>query len=248
MPNNDDLINAHLRRLQKLKERQALLGINTPPEVIIEIEDIEVELARLRVSTELIDKNQKVISILFLASDPRDQVRLRLGEEFREIQEKLKMSQLRDLFRMELPQLSLRPGDIMQALLDTRPQIVHFSGHGNKNGLCFEDNEGDSFIVTSAALGTLFEQFNEDVNCIVLSACYSEVQADALSQHIDYIIGMNSSISDTAAILFATGFYRGLGGGRSIEDAYKLGCVEMRLYGNQEYEPPILTKRKSVRS
>lgn len=32
------------RRLLKLKERKALLGIDTPPELPIEIEDLEAEL------------------------------------------------------------------------------------------------------------------------------------------------------------------------------------------------------------
>lgn len=37
------------RRLQKLKEQQALQGISTPPEVLIEIEDIEAKLEALQV-------------------------------------------------------------------------------------------------------------------------------------------------------------------------------------------------------
>jgi formylglycine-generating enzyme required for sulfatase activity len=45
------LIATHKRRLQKLKEQQALRGVDTPPHVLIEIEDIEAELERLQ--TEL---------------------------------------------------------------------------------------------------------------------------------------------------------------------------------------------------
>jgi hypothetical protein len=35
---------AKYRRLFKLKERQALLGIDAPPELLIEIEDLEGEI------------------------------------------------------------------------------------------------------------------------------------------------------------------------------------------------------------
>jgi tetratricopeptide (TPR) repeat protein len=42
-----ELITIHQRRLQKLKEKKATFGINTPPEILIEIEDIETELERL---------------------------------------------------------------------------------------------------------------------------------------------------------------------------------------------------------
>ncbi len=51
MPSKDDikkLITESSRRLQKLKEQQSRLGINTPPETSIEIEDIEAELAQLQ--------------------------------------------------------------------------------------------------------------------------------------------------------------------------------------------------------
>ncbi|GIK39572.1 MAG: hypothetical protein BroJett011_34050 [Chloroflexota bacterium] len=37
---------AQTRRLNKLKERQALLGIDAPPELLIEIEDLEGEIKR----------------------------------------------------------------------------------------------------------------------------------------------------------------------------------------------------------
>lgn len=41
------LITIHHRRLQKLKERQAMEGVDTDPVVLIQIEDIETELAKL---------------------------------------------------------------------------------------------------------------------------------------------------------------------------------------------------------
>lgn len=42
------LIDKKQRRLQKLKEKEATLGINTPPEILTEMEDIELEIERLR--------------------------------------------------------------------------------------------------------------------------------------------------------------------------------------------------------
>jgi hypothetical protein len=40
------LLSYHSRRLQKLKEQKACMGINTPPEVLIEIEDIEAKIEK----------------------------------------------------------------------------------------------------------------------------------------------------------------------------------------------------------
>ena len=58
-------------------------------------------------------QTDSVISILFLASDPSDASRLRLGEEIREIQEKLQLAKLRERFRLE-QRMSVRPMDVSQ--------------------------------------------------------------------------------------------------------------------------------------
>jgi hypothetical protein len=179
-------------------------------------------------------------SILFLSSDPTDASRLRLGQEFREIQEKLQLSKQRDIFDLQ-QRMSVRPVDISQALLDVKPWIVHFSGHGLNSGeLCFENYNGEMLPIKPDALAALFEQFENQVCCVILNACYSEIQAKAIACHIPYVIGMNKAIGDQAAIAFAIGFYQALGAGRSVEDAYKLGCVQIRLYGIDEHLTPVL--------
>jgi len=181
-----------------------------------------------------------VISILFLSADPTNASRLRLGEELREIQEKLQLAKLRDRFELH-QRMSVRPVDISQALLDVQPQIVHFSGHGTATGaLCFEEQIGKVHPIQPDALAALFEQFANQVNCVLLNACYTETQAGAIAKHIQYVIGMNQSIGDKAAIAFAVGFYQALGAGRTIEDAYKLGRVQIRLQGIPEHLTPVL--------
>jgi len=198
--------------------------------------------------TRAIAEKNKFTSILFLAADPTNASRLRLGEEFREIQEKLKIAQLRKRFKLELPQLSIRSADISQALLDIEPQIVHFSGHGASNGaLCFENQTGQIQLVEPDALAALFEQFSRNINCVLLNACYSEQQAIAISKHIRYVIGMNQAIGDKAAIAFAIGFYQALGAGRTIQEAYKLGCVQIQLQGIPEHLTPVLIIKGQIR-
>lgn len=190
-----------------------------------------------------------MVSILFLAADPTDASRLRLGEEFREVQEKLRLAKLRDRFRLELPQLSVRPTDISQALLDLGPKIVHFSGHGASAGaLCFENQTGQTQLVQPDALAVLFEQFADQVNCVLLNACYSETQAKAIAEHIEYVIGMNQAISDKASIAFVIGFYQALGAGRTIEEAHKLGCAQIWLQGIPEHLTPVLVKKVQAKS
>ena len=141
----------------------------------------------------------------------------------------------------------MRVGDITQAIFDFEPQIIHFSGHGTSQGeLCFEDELGTAKPVEPDALAAMFELFAPQVNCVLLNACYSEIQASAIAKHIPFAIGMNDAIKDKAAIAFAVGFYKALGANRSIEEAYKFGCVEIRLQGIPEHlKPVIYVKKKS---
>lgn len=185
--------------------------------------------------------NTPVKKILILAANPKRTSRLRLDEEVREIADGLKRAQKRDQFILE-QRWAVRPRDIQRAMLDISPQLVHFSGHGTGDeGLMFEDETGAAQLVDGEALAGLFALFTQ-VECVVLNGCYSKFQADAIAEHIPYVIGMNQAIGDKAAIEFAVGFYDGLGAGYSVEFAYNLGCNAIRLAGITEYLTPVLNK------
>jgi hypothetical protein len=129
-------------------------------------------------------------------------------------------------------------------MLDFRPQIVHFCGHGAGNGgLALEDEAEKVQLVDAEALASLFQLFATQLDCVLLNACYSEVQANAISQHINYVIGMNQAIGDKAAIEFAVGFYDALGAGESFDFAYKIGCNAIQLNGGSEHLTPAIKKK-----
>jgi hypothetical protein len=54
---------------------------------------------------------------------------------------------------------------------------------------------------------------------------------------------MNKAIGDKAAIAFAIGFYQALGAGRGFDEAYRLGCAQIRLQGIPEHLTPVMLKR-----
>lgn len=183
------------------------------------------------------------IRILFFTAEPNDTARLRLQQELRDIEEQLQKFRVRDRFVLKL-QLSARTRDISQAILDFEPHIVHFSGHGQSTGeLCFENEFGTTQPVKPEVLAAVFKLVAAYVHCVVLNACYSNIQAEAIVQHIPFVIGMKTAIGDQAAIAFAVGFYRALGANRSIEEAYEFGCVEIQLQGIPEESTPVLRKR-----
>ncbi|MDJ0574750.1 MAG: AAA-like domain-containing protein [Xenococcaceae cyanobacterium MO_234.B1] len=184
-----------------------------------------------------------VKKILILSANPKGTTQLRLDEEVREIKEGLRRAKRREQFVIESAE-AVRYRDIRRAILDYEPQILHFSGHGvREEGLVFEDEIGHEKLVDTEALAELFELFSDKLECVVLNACYSEVQGRAIARHIDYVMGMNQAIGDKAAIEFAVGFYDALGAEKSYEFAYKFGCNAISVAGIPEkLTPQLLTK------
>jgi Effector-associated domain 9 len=185
-------------------------------------------------------------TILFIAANPKDIGRSRFDQELRDIAEGLQRAQKREQFNLE-QRLAVRPRDIQRAMLDVEPQIIHFSGcREGEQGLVFEDDIGNDKLIDGDALAELFELFADKISCVVLNGCYSEVQAKAIAHCIPYVIGMNQSIGDKAAIAFAVGFYDALGAGRKVEFAYNLGCNAIRLEGLAKHPTPFLYKQSTT--
>ncbi|MCY6494585.1 beta-propeller domain-containing protein [Leptolyngbya sp. GGD] len=183
-------------------------------------------------------------AILFLAANP-DGLR-RVGQELREIKEGLKRSKQRDCFSLT-PCLDVRPRDIQRALLDDPPNIIHFAGRGmGQEGLVLEDETGQPKVVDTAALAGLFALFVDQIQCVVLNGCYSEVQAQAIAQHVEFVIGIRDEISNETALEFAIGFYDALGAGRPIEFAHKLGCSAIQMQGLPEHLAPVLVQKSKL--
>ncbi|AKG23906.1 TIR domain-containing protein [Calothrix sp. 336/3] len=190
--------------------------------------------------------NSRRDKILILAVNPIDTSRLRLDEEVREITEGLNRSKQRGNFTIE-SRGAVRPDDIRRAIFDCEPRIVHISGHGKKEGgLAFEDSHGNVKNITPEALAGLFNLVKDRVQCVVINACHSHKQADAIAQHIDYVIGMKQEIGDKAAIKYAIGFYDALGAGQTIDVAHKFGVNALELEGIPEEDTPIIRTKVKI--
>lgn len=207
------------------------------------------EAGETPVQTKEIENQVKVAApkkILILSANPKTTPRLRLDEEVREIEEGLKRARRREQFVI-YQKWAVRLRDLRRALLDVEPQIVHFTGHGKKDGLLVEDELGFAVRISKKALSGLFELCAHHVECVILSACYSEKQAAAISKHINYVIGMRKEIKDKAAIEFAVGFYDALGAGKSVEQAFEFGrnAIDLKFPGVPGHLIPVL-KRKPI--
>jgi hypothetical protein len=185
-------------------------------------------------------------TILFLAANPNGTDRLALDREARSIQVELERSGYRDCFEF-VTRWAVEPLDVLRELRKLRPTAVHFSGHGSPGGLLFEGRDGQPCVVSVAALKHTFRAAGSSVKLVILNACYSEEQADALVDHVACVVGMSGANSDDAARSFAIGFYGGLGEGESVAAAYAQGCAAISLEGGQsEGEPPQLKTHSGI--
>jgi len=210
-----------------------------------------------------------VRTILLLAVNPVGTQQLRLDEEVKRIEQVVERSRRRDEFRV-VQKWAVTPDDLRRALLDHGPEVVHFLGHGAsscepavqtsgtrdlasrdsepRGGLAFENDAGSILTISGDALGRLFQLVSLQVHCVVLNACYSSLVAGVISQHIDYVIGMNKAIGDRAAVNFAVGFYDALLAGRPYEEAFGFGRSAIDLSGIPEHLTPTLFKRAGAGS
>jgi hypothetical protein len=169
------------------------------------------------------------LKTLFIAANPSSTSRLALDEELRAILENLRAAEYRDAFEMVVAPAA-RADDLEQALLQHRPTIVHFSGHGaGVRGLVFQgDAPGTVKLLNAGAIGDLFRLLKKNVRIVILNACYSSEQAEAIAKEIDFVIGMKDTIGDIAARRFAASFYRGIAFGETVRSAFQLGVNALK--------------------
>jgi hypothetical protein len=167
--------------------------------------------------------------ILFMPANPVRTTRSALGEEAHDLQQELARCQYRDRFELQ-PQLAPRATDIHRHIEALRPSVVHFSGHGEPDGLVFHQDDGSFQAVSPDELREIFRIAAVSVKLVVLSACFTEPHAQALLECVDCVVGMPGPIGDDAARRFAIGFYEALGDRASVQTAYDLGCLAMRLH------------------
>ena len=186
------------------------------------------------------------ITVLFFATNPKGTSQLRLDEEARTIQEMIRKSEHRDSISFET-RWAVRPLDILQAINEINPDVVHFSGHGADTGeLVLENTDGSAKIVTKEAITQTIMASSDKIHLLFFNACFSYEQAQEVINHVDAAIGMTTSISDKEACTFADQFYSSLGFGFSVKKAFDQAKGVMMLESPEEANTPILYTKDGI--
>ena len=180
------------------------------------------------------------ITVLFIASNPLDQEQLRLDEEVRAITDMIRKSEHRDAVKL-VSCWAVRPLDLLQAINEHKPTVIHFSGHGSdQDEIIFQNEYGDAKPVSKHALVQTMAAASGDIKLIFFNPCYSANQAKAVVESIWAAIGMNNSIGDDAARVFAAQFYSSIGFGHSIRKSFDQALAALMLEGINEQDIPEL--------
>lgn len=169
------------------------------------------------------------MNILFLASNPGDTAKLALEKEHSKIVQVVQDNEGIKIYA----KFAVSIEEMNDGIVDHKPVIVHFSGHGTKGderrnklkeelgidtpdedaGLIFHDDEKwKSEILPAQKASSIFKTVLDlniaPVKFVILNNCYSEPQAIAISQLGLFVLGVNEAIADAAAIKFTRGMYR----------------------------------------
>ena len=184
-------------------------------------------------------------TILFLAANPTGTTVLKLDEEARAIEEEIRRANQRDQFQF-VTRMAARPLDLLRALRDVKPTIVHFAGHAGTEGIYLTDDAGLPAHVTRDTLLATFGAAGQCVQIVVLNGCSTENLAKALCDFVPVCVGTSARILDDAARMFSVGFYGAIASGESAARACLHGSAAMRLAAVGDHDKPHLHHRRDV--
>ena len=169
------------------------------------------------------------IRILFLSANPWTTSRILVDEEAREIFERIQEGPYRERFELH-KHAATRTIDLQRLLLLHKPHIVHFSGHGSeKHKIILGGSPGRGKTVDQQGLVEVLALYNHHLRLVLLNACFTKAQARSIAEVIDYSVGTGKGIGDKGSVAFAGAFYRALGFGKSIRDAFDSARAELVL-------------------
>lgn len=185
--------------------------------------------AMFQMTTEIPGKALSM-KVLFLAANPLDEGRLKIDREASDLKEQLALVRDAKIALDVEYAWAIRTDQLQREVLNAKPEILHFSGHGDTGMLIFEDGAGKAIEVSGEALAGLIELM-PTIRCVVLNACYSDSVSKLVAPHVEVVIGCDVSIGDDAAILFTRAFYRALAHGEPFQQSFELAKNDLKLNG-----------------
>lgn len=101
-------------------------------------------------------------------------------------------------------------------------------------------------MVSVAAIAQILKAASDDIRFMFFNSCFSRAQAETAIEHIEGAIGMNDSVGDEAARIFAAQFYSAIGFGKSVRVAFEQAKSALMLENIAEEDTPELFMQEGV--
>jgi len=153
---------------------------------------------------------------------------LDLEDELRSLEQELTGVKYRESITL-IAKHAVRPDDLIRHVRAEKPNVIHFSGHGSKSGIILRNDAGGYQPIEGKNLKRFLE--GRGIDLVVFNSCYSQDQADAIQDAVRTVIGTTAAVEDEAARRFTVAFYRSLGNGLCIREAFRDGSDAVAIHG-----------------
>lgn len=180
------------------------------------------------------------LRVLFLADDPRRNDRAALTIQAKRIEDAIRSGQALHAISI-LPRFAMKYQDLVDAIDETSPDIVHFAGMGHADGILFADeNSGEYVAIPARGLARVFGLAHRPIRGVVVNTSHSSHFAGELVSRVDFAIGMSGAVTETAALDFAGALYGAIARGKSVAKAVETGEVMMQMRSTIDDAAPVL--------
>ncbi len=177
------------------------------------------------------------IKVLMMGAAPKDAEALRLGKQASRLKEELRSLRAPSFDLRIEPAWAVSPRQILTEILNEQPKVLHFNGHGEPGRLFFESEDGTSASVE----GDVVAQFLDGksfLDCVLLSACFSNVIAPLFAKHVNYVIACEGEVDDEASLEFTVAFYVSLAHLGDYERAFNDAVNQVKAIPELKDEAP----------
>ncbi|HGG57691.1 MAG TPA: CHAT domain-containing protein [Nannocystis exedens] len=161
--------------------------------------------------------------VLYISATPAEMGPIDHQAEYEELHEELtERGDLREQFSVTRCQSATRQ-DLVEAIWDVDPHIIHIACHGKTDSLVLQGDAGFADRMDKESLEVLLAGADH-LKLVILSACNSADLARSLSESRNIAtIGVAEMLDSADAREFSESFYSLLARGESIEQAFNIG-------------------------
>ncbi|MGR3723152.1 CHAT domain-containing protein [Abyssibius alkaniclasticus] len=180
------------------------------------------------------------LKVAYLTTNPNPSASIRTDTEVRQVTQAIQRStnrQFIDIAHYPAAQFS----DLLDALNEFQPDVVHFSGHGGAQSVVFDGGSidaPDSVEIDYSMINRALAATKTPPKLLVLNACDTHLGAEVFLDNVSFVVAMSDSIPDITATVFATQLYSALAAKQPLAKAVEQGKLAVQALGLAESDLP----------